>query len=80
MLSKQRFTVILGQNIRRIREDKGMTQDELSFACKFYRTYINLVETAKRTPSSYSLFRIAKGLNVSINELYPKTVGPDSNE
>lgn len=80
MLAKQRFTIILGKNIRRIREEKGMTQDELSAECNFYRTYINLVETAKRTPSSFSLYRIAKGLKVSISDLYPKTVGPDSEE
>lgn len=79
MLSKQRFTVILGQNIRKAREDQGLTQDELSHICKFYRTYINLVETAKRTPSSYSLYRIAKGLGVSVAELYPKTVGASDN-
>lgn len=77
MLSKQRFTIILGKNIRRIREEKGMTQDELSAECGFYRTYINLVETAKRTPSSFSLYRIARGLKVSVSELYPKTVGSD---
>lgn len=78
MLSKHRFTSILGQNIRKIREDKDLTQDELAHICKFYRTYINLVETAKRTPSSYSLYRIAKGLEVSVSDLYPKTVGDET--
>lgn len=80
MLSKQKFTTIIGQNIRRLREAKGITQDELSADCHFYRTYINLVEKARRTPSSYSLYRIAKGLKVPISDLYPKTVGPDSEE
>jgi transcriptional regulator with XRE-family HTH domain len=72
MLSKARFTQILGNNIRKVRLGKGLTQDELSAKCSFYRTYINLVETANRTPSSYSLHRIAKGLGVSPSELYPK--------
>jgi len=74
MLSKSRFTKILGANIKRIRTKKGLTQDELSHMCGFYRTYINLIETVKRTPSSYSLFRIASALKVPVDELYPSTV------
>lgn len=74
MLSKSRFTQIVGQNIRKIRLDKGMTQDELSHECGFYRTYINLVETAHRTPSSFTLFKIAKALKVPVDDLYPTTV------
>jgi transcriptional regulator with XRE-family HTH domain len=58
MLSKSRFTEILGANVKKARNKKRLTQDELAHQCGFYRTYINLVETAKRTPSSYNLFRM----------------------
>lgn len=74
MLSKQRFTEIVGNNIKEARKRKGWSQDQLSAECGFYRTYINLVETAKRTPSSYTLFRIAKALKVPVDDLYPSTV------
>jgi transcriptional regulator with XRE-family HTH domain len=74
MLSKQKFTEILGNNLRKIRNEKGVTQDELAAKCGFYRTYINLIETAKRTPSTYSLFRIASALKVDVDKLYPTTV------
>lgn len=74
MLSKQKFTEIVGNNIRKIRQQKGISQDELAARCAFYRTYINLVETAKRTPSSYSLYRIAFGLKAKVDNLYPSTV------
>ncbi len=74
MLSKSRFTEILGSNVRKARTKKGLTQDELAHKCGFYRTYINLVETARRTPSSYSLYRIATALKVKIDDLYPSTV------
>lgn len=73
MLSKQKFTEIVGNNIKEARR-KGLSQDQLSAECGFYRTYINLVETAKRTPSSYTLFRIAKALKVPVDDLYPSTV------
>ncbi len=74
MLSKQRFTEILGVNLKKARLKKGLTQDELAHKCGFYRTYINLVESAKRTPSSYSLFRLASALGIKVDDLYPTTV------
>lgn len=74
MLSKTKFLDIIGSNIKRIRKEKGITQDELADLCGFYRTYINLIETSKRLPSSFSLYRIAFALKVEVDELYPKTV------
>lgn len=74
MLSKSRFTQILGANLKKVRIEKGLTQDELASKCGFYRTYINLIETAKRTPSSYNLHRLATTLHVEVDELYPTTV------
>lgn len=74
MLSKQKFTEIVGDNIKKARTKKGLSQEELAAKCQFYRTYINLIEVAKRTPSSYTLYRIAKALEVPVDALYPKTV------
>lgn len=71
MLSKQKFTEIIGSNVRKEREKRKLTQDELAHICGFYRTYINLIETAKRTPSSYNLHRVARGLKIDIAKLYP---------
>lgn len=74
MLSKQRFTQIVGENLKKVRLKKNLTQDELAHKCGFYRTYINLIETAKRTPSSFSLYRIASALQIKVDQLYPTTV------
>jgi len=74
MLSKSKFTEIVGNNIRKARTAKGLTQDALSHKCGFYRTYINLIETHKRTPSSYNVYRIAKALKVEADLLYLSTV------
>ena len=74
MLSKQKFTEIVGDNIKKARTKKGLSQEELAAKCQFYRTYINLIEVAKRTPSSYTLYRIAKALEVPVDTLYPSTV------
>lgn len=74
MLSRVKFKEIVGGNVKKIRTKKGLSQDELAHQCGFYRTYINLVETGKRLPSAYSLYRLAKGLQVAVDDLYPSTV------
>lgn len=74
MLSKTKFSEIIGKNIRAKRQERNMTQDELSHKCGFYRTYINMIETSRRTPSSYTLYKIAKALKVEVDDLYPTTV------
>lgn len=74
MLSRQKFTEIIGNNVKRERDKKGLSQEVLATKCGFYRTYISLVETAERSPSSYSLYRIAKALGVKVDDLFPSTV------
>ena len=74
MLSKQRFKEIVGNNIKKLRKEKDLSQDELAAQCGFYRTYINLVETGKRLPSGYSIYKLAKGLKASVDDIYPSTV------
>jgi transcriptional regulator with XRE-family HTH domain len=74
MLSKQKFTSIIGINVKKERTKRGLSQDQLAEMAGFYRTYINLIETAKRSPSAFSLYRIAKALNVQVDKFYPTTV------
>ncbi len=74
MLAKARFNQIVATNLRKVREDKGIAQDKLSVECGFFRTYVSLVENCRKSPSGYSLYRLAKGLGVSVDELFPKTV------
>ncbi|MCE7898296.1 MAG: XRE family transcriptional regulator [bacterium] len=73
MLSKSKFAQIVGKNIKRERTSQGLKQDKLSIKAGFYPSYISLIETASRVPSSYSLHRIAKALGVSVTKLYPAT-------
>lgn len=73
MLSKSKFAQIVGKNIRRERNLAGLKQDKLSIKAGFYPSYVSMVETASRVPSSYSLHRIAKALGVSVAKLYPST-------
>jgi len=59
----------LGENIRRIRLAKGMTQGDLCRKLEVDRGYMSNVESGKKNPTLSTIERIAKALDVSINEL-----------
>lgn len=59
----------LAERIKSVRLEKKLSQEELAHKCSFDRTYISLLERAKRNPSYFNLIRLCKGLEVSISEL-----------
>lgn len=59
----------LGRNIREKREEKGLTQIEVAEKAELDRNYIGMVERGERNPSYLSLIKIAKGLNITVDQL-----------
>lgn len=61
--------VKLGKIIREKRLSRNLTQLELSVRAEVDRNYIGMLERGDRNPSYLSLLKIAKGLELPINEL-----------
>lgn len=59
----------LGMNIRRLRQERNMSQEELAFNVNSARNFIGCIERAEKSSSIITLCRIAKAFNVSIEEL-----------
>ena len=59
----------LGENIRRIRLAKDMTQGDLCRKLEIDRAYMSNVESGKKNPTLSTIERIAKALDVSIEKL-----------
>ncbi|OQB30220.1 MAG: HTH-type transcriptional regulator ImmR [Bacteroidetes bacterium ADurb.Bin174] len=59
----------LGRIIREKREEKGLTQIEVADKAELDRNYIGMVERGERNPSYLSLIKIAKGLNITVDQL-----------
>ena len=66
--TKLEKTVI--DNIRRIRQEKGISQLRLSIFCGTSASYIGLMETYKNIPKLSTIERIAEALNVPVIELF----------
>ena len=67
-MSRQEL-VRLGQIIRNKREQKNLTQIELASKAGVDRNYIGMLERGERNPSFLSLQKVAKGLDISVEEL-----------
>jgi transcriptional regulator with XRE-family HTH domain len=56
--------------VRKLRVEKGISQEALAERADLHRTYVGGVERGLRNPSLKSLARIAKGLGVKIAEIF----------
>jgi transcriptional regulator with XRE-family HTH domain len=63
------LTGTLAENIRRLRHDRGLSQEELADSCGLHRTYVGSVERGERNVTLSSLELLAKALGVSVVKL-----------
>ena len=58
-----------GQNVRRIRNKKGLTQEELAEISGFSQQYISGLEQGLRNPTVVTVYELALALEVSYQDL-----------
>lgn len=61
--------VMLGQKIKRLRKERGLTQVELAVIVNISPVYIGFIENGRRRPSLRTLERLARALKVSAKDL-----------
>jgi transcriptional regulator with XRE-family HTH domain len=59
----------LAENIRRLRRERGLSQEGLADLCGLHRTYVGSVERGERNVTLSSLELLAKALNVHVVDL-----------
>jgi transcriptional regulator with XRE-family HTH domain len=59
----------VARNLRRLRTDKGWSQEELAFRAKVDRSYISQLETGVYSASVTMLGKLSKALGVDASEL-----------
>jgi transcriptional regulator with XRE-family HTH domain len=60
---------IVGANVRRLRQARGLTQEEVAFRSQIDLTYLGGIERGVRNPSLLVMVRIARALSVPPAEL-----------
>jgi transcriptional regulator with XRE-family HTH domain len=64
---------LVGRNVKRIRQDRGLTQEELAERSGFSQQYISGLERGRRNPTIVSIYELATALGVSHMELVRPT-------
>ena len=54
---------LVGRNVRKIRLEQGMTQEQLAEKSGFDQRYISQLEGGRRNPTVVTLFEISQALN-----------------
>jgi transcriptional regulator with XRE-family HTH domain len=60
---------LVGRNVKRIRQEKGLTQEQLAELSGFSQQYLSGLEQGRRNPTIVSLYELATALGVSHMEL-----------
>lgn len=68
-MNKENELKKLAKKIKEIRLSQSISQEKLAELCGFDRTYISMLERAKRNPSYINLLKLSDGLGVSISYL-----------
>lgn len=59
----------LARNVRRLRKDLGISQEELADLANLHRTYVSGIERKVRNPTIEILARLAVALGVTESDL-----------
>ena len=64
---KQKF----GKKLRKIRNEVGISQEDLAAEAGLHRTYVSSVERGERNITLVNIYRLAKALGVEAKDLLP---------
>ena len=60
----------LGKRLKKLREQKGWSQEEFAAKCGVHRTYMGSVERGERNVAVLNLRKIAAALGVKVGDLF----------
>jgi transcriptional regulator with XRE-family HTH domain len=67
---KKEFAIVIGSHLRKIREARGISQENLSLKAGYYRTYVGKIEQGRYSPSLHIVWRLADALGMSLNSFF----------
>ena len=70
---------ILAQNIKRLRENRAISQEELAFTAGISIPFLSDIERGNKWPSPETVAKIATALEIEVFELFCPNLMNDSN-
>lgn len=69
-MEEAQFLILLGQEIAKQRKKQGLTQLDLASLVNMEKSTITRLEKGRTNPTSITLLKISKALNVPISKFY----------
>ncbi len=70
-MKKRKALIIMGQNVRTLREAAGFSQEDFAMHIDMGRSFYGRVERGEQNISVLNLLKIATALNVEVSQLLP---------
>lgn len=67
-----------GRRVRALRQERGVSQEELAGLAGVHRTYIGMIERGEKNITLINIIRIAKALGCAAVELIPDECPPSA--
>lgn len=68
----------VGERIKEIRNEKNISQQDLAAKCNFEKSNLSRLEAGRTDPKLSTLEKVAKGLDVTLSELFKFQKGKSS--
>lgn len=68
-MQKSPILEVFGQNVRRLRVEQGLSQEQLADKAGLHRTYIGMIERAEKNITLLNMEKLSIALSSTISEL-----------
>jgi predicted transcriptional regulator len=67
--SEKKILRVLGRNVRRLRNNSGLSQDGLAVKADMTKRYVQMIEAGQKCPTLFALKRIQASLGCKYEDL-----------
>ena len=71
-MNKEKFNANLGEALRQIRQEKGLSQEKMAERAGLSRNYVGEVERGEKSITVYALFVLLESNDISISKFLEK--------
>lgn len=69
-MEHKHFILLLGKQIKKLRKEKSLTQQELAYKCDMEKSNLIRIESGRTNPTTKTLKTIADALDLKVKDFF----------